>query len=232
MGKRILVVEDEADLAYLITRNLEVEGYRVERVRDGVAAIDAVHRRAPDLMLLDLMLPRRSGLDVLRDIREAGVDVPVIILTARSAVSDRVLGLKLGADDYLTKPFEFAELFARITAVMRRVEGDDMPATLDIGDLHVDFVRLEAHRAGRDAGLSTREFRLLRALARYRGRALSRQRLLREAWGDDDVVTQRTVDTHVKNLRKKIEPDPSHPIYVRTLHGEGYMLVDDPVRER
>ncbi len=226
MGMRVLVVEDERDLTYLITRNLEVEGHAVTSAADGDEACDMLRERSFDLVILDLMLPKRSGLDVLRDLRRTDTLLPVIIVTARSAVSDRVLGLKLGADDYITKPFEFAELFARIDALMRRTKGDDDPTSLDLGDLHVDFTHFTAERAGQDIGLSTREFRILRAFAKFRGEPLSRERLLREAWGGDDAVTTRTVDTHVKNLRKKIEPNPAQPIHIRTLHREGYILVE------
>ena len=228
MSPRILVVEDERDLAYLISRNLEVEGYAVRLVHDGRAASDELRRNRYDLVILDLMLPVRSGLDVLHDLRRTQSPPPVIILTARSGVSDRVQGLKAGADDYLTKPFEMVELVARIEAVLRRThEEEELPQSLDLDDLHVDFVRLEASCGSEPVALSSREFRVLRVFAQHRGQPLSRETLLKAAWDADEAVTPRTVDAHVKNLRKKIEPDPSHPTYIRTLHREGYILIDD-----
>ena len=229
MSPRILVVEDERDLAFLILRNLEVEGYTVRCAHDGDSAGDELSRNQYELLILDLMLPKRSGLDVLGELRRKRVQLPVIILTARSGVPDRVKGLKAGADDYLTKPFEMAELLARVEAVLRRTREDQPPpVTLDLGGLHLDFTRLIAARDGEPIAFSSREFRVLRAFAQHRGRPLSREDLLRSAWGEDEAVTPRTVDAHVKNLRKKIEPDPSHPTYIRTLHREGYILVDEP----
>lgn len=233
MSTRILVVEDEADLAYLVRRNLEVEGYAVDVAPDGLKAVAAFRQTAPDLVVLDLMLPGRSGLDVLRDVRKLSRGVPVIILTARSGVSDRVLGLKLGADDYVTKPFEMVELLARIEAVLRRTGEGDQPARLDLGDLSVDFETFSATRGGKPLALSTREYRVLRVFAQHAGRPLTREELLRWAWGADELVEPRTVDVHIKNLRRKIEPDPAHPVYLRTLHREGYILVTKaPPEER
>lgn len=227
MSHNILLVEDDADLSFLIQRNLELEGYHITPALDGQAATDELHRHLPDLVVLDLMLPHRSGLDVLRDLRRQSKDVPVIILTARSGVSDRVLGLKLGADDYVTKPFEMIELLARVEAVLRRTAPDDQPTALTLGDLHINFEHLEARRAGKVVSLSTREFRILQAFAANPGKALSREELMRQAWGENEAVAARTVDAHIKNLRKKVEPDPSQPAFIRTLHREGYMLVED-----
>ncbi len=227
MSARVLVVEDDNDLTYLITRNLEVEGYEVACAADGVEALEAFRRTNPDLVVLDLMLPRRSGLEVLRDIRREREQVPVIILTARSGVSDRVLGLKLGADDYVTKPFEMVELLARIEAVLRRTVDAEEVARLVLDDILIDFERLTAERGGEPLALSSREFKLIRALAEHRGRPLSREALLKAAWNDDEIVEPRTVDAHIKNLRKKIEPDPANPTWLRTVHREGYMLVQD-----
>ncbi len=229
MSPRILVVEDERDLAYLIQRNLEVEGYTVRCAADGESAGNELRRNRYDLVILDLMLPKRSGLDVLRDLRRTRKRLPVIILTARSDLSDRVKGLKSGADDYLTKPFEMAELLARVEAVLRRTrEEEKLPEALDLGDLHIDFVRFEAFRGDTEVSLSAREYRVMRAFAHHRGMPLTREDLLRAAWDEDEAVTPRTVDAHVKNLRKKIEPDPTHPTYLRTLHREGYILIDEP----
>jgi len=224
----ILVVEDDADLAYLVSRNLEVEGYTVRTASDGEAAVRAIRDHMPDLVVLDLMLPKRSGIEVLRDLRRMSHRVPVIILTARAGVSDRVLGLKLGADDYVTKPFEMAELLARVEAVLRRWSEEQAPQELILGNLHIDFTRFSAKRGQHPVTLSTREFKILRALSQHRGEPLSREELLRLAWGEDEAVAPRTVDAHIKNLRKKIEPDPTDPTYVRTLYREGYILVVEP----
>lgn len=227
MTRTILVVEDETDLAYLLQRNLEAEGYDVSVASDGDAAIRLAQSAPPDLVLLDLMLPKRSGIDVLRVIRAAQPQLPVIILTARTAVAERVQGLKLGADDYIGKPFEMTELLARIQAVLRRSadQHSDAIESITLGGLYVDFLRLTAVRNATEVALSSREFKVLRALAQRRGQTVSRNELLAEAWAKDEAVTERTVDAHIKNLRKKIEPDPANPTFLRTVQREGYVLV-------
>lgn len=225
MTRQILIVEDEPNLAFLIAQNLEVEGFSITKAPDGEAAIDAVLAHSFDLIILDLMLPKRSGLDVLREVRRVRPKLPVIILTARTSVTDRVQGLKLGADDYMSKPFEMAELLARVQAVLRRTQDAPLPDDLTLGDLRVDFARMTAVRNGQDVALSSREFRVLRALAQHRGQVITREELLRAAWSADEAVTERTVDAHIKNLRKKIEQDPANPVFLRTIHREGYVLV-------
>lgn len=225
MNRTLLIVEDEPNLAFLLRWNLEVEGFAVVTASDGDAAVSAVRDQPLDLIILDLMLPRRSGLDVLREVRRRRPKLPVIILTARTGLDDRVQGLKLGADDYISKPFEMAELLARVQAVLRRTALAPGPNEIDLGDLHVDFVRMTARRKNRDLALSSREFRVLRALARRRGEVVTRDELLRAAWSADEAVTERTVDAHIKNLRKKIEADPANPVFLRTVHREGYMLI-------
>ncbi len=225
MTRQILIVEDEPNLAFLIAQNLEVEGFSITKAPDGEAAIDAVLAHSFDLIILDLMLPKRSGLDVLREVRRVRPKLPVIILTARTSVTDRVQGLKLGADDYMSKPFEMAELLARVQAVLRRTQDAPLPDDLSLGDLRVDFARMTAVRNGQDVALSSREFRVLRALAQHRGQVITREELLRAAWSADEAVTERTVDAHIKNLRKKIEQDPANPVFLRTIHREGYVLV-------
>lgn len=225
MTRQILIVEDEPNLAFLIAQNLEVEGFTITKAPDGEAAIDAVLAHSFDLIILDLMLPKRSGLDVLREVRRVRPKLPVIILTARTSVTDRVQGLKLGADDYMSKPFEMAELLARVQAVLRRTQDAPLPDDLSLGDLRVDFARMTAARNGQDVALSSREFRVLRALAQHRGQVITREELLRAAWSADEAVTERTVDAHIKNLRKKIEQDPANPVFLRTIHREGYVLV-------
>lgn len=225
MTRQILIVEDEPNLAFLIAQNLEVEGFSITKAPDGEAAIDVVLAHSFDLIILDLMLPKRSGLDVLREVRRVRPKLPVIILTARTSVTDRVQGLKLGADDYMSKPFEMAELLARVQAVLRRTQDEPLPDDLTLGDLRVDFARMTAIRNGQDVALSSREFRVLRALAQHRGQVITREELLRAAWSADEAVTERTVDAHIKNLRKKIEHDPANPVFLRTIHREGYVLV-------
>lgn len=225
MTQHILIVEDEPDLAFLLRRNLEAEGFTITHAADGELAIQTISRTAFDLIILDLMLPKRGGLDVLQETRRVRPELPVIVLTARSGVQDRVRGLKLGADDYVTKPFDMTELIARVQAVLRRTQEETPAPSIRLGDLEIDFSRMQATRRGVDAGLSSREFQVLRALAERRGEVVRRDELLRAAWGPDEAVTERTIDAHIKNLRKKIELDPKNPVYLRTVQREGYLLV-------
>jgi two-component system alkaline phosphatase synthesis response regulator PhoP len=222
VSRRILVVEDEAALRLALSDRLRSEGYEVEVAADGVAGWERARRGGFDLVLLDVMLPGKGGFDVLRDLRREGVDTPVLVLTARGEVLDRVLGLKLGADDYLVKPFETAELLARIEALLRRAQPDTEAGTFAFGDVRVDFRRVEVTRAGQSVELSALEFRLLRYFVEHRGEVLSRDRLLDEVWGYSAEVYSRTVDQHVATLRRKIEADPRRPRHVVTVHGLGY----------
>jgi DNA-binding response OmpR family regulator len=219
--KRILVVEDEPGIALGLEEDLTLEGYGVEVVADGDTAVLRAREGRFDLILLDVMLPRKDGFQVCRELRRSGVNTPLILLTARAQEAEKVLGLQLGADDYVTKPFSPLELRARIEAVLRRASGVAAPDTYTFGDVGVDFARCEVRRGGKAVEITPVEFKLLAAFIRHRGRVLSRQQLMDQVW-TDTVCGDRVVDTHVSNLRKKIEPDPSEPRYVMSIRGMGY----------
>lgn len=221
MSKRILVVEDERGIAMALEDDLRGEGYGVTVAPDGDAAIRAASDEPFDLILLDVMLPKKDGFTVCRELRASGDRAPIIMLTARTAEPDKILGLESGADDYVTKPYSPAELRARIKAALRRTS-DDAVEVFRFGDVEVDFSRRELRRAGSPVPLTPLEFRLLETFVRQRGRALGRQRLIDEAWGRDTFVTARVVDNQVTNLRKKIEPEPSNPTFLLSVRGYGY----------
>jgi DNA-binding response OmpR family regulator len=218
---RILVVEDETPLALGLEDDLKLEGYEVEVVGDGETASRLAREQSFDLIILDVMLPRKDGFEVCRELRRAGLRTPVILLTAKTQESDKVLGLELGADDYVTKPFSPRELRARVKAALRRAAGE-MPEIYRVGDLEVDFTRCELRRAGKAVEMTPIEFKLLAAFIRDRGHTLSRDTLLDGVWGRGTFVTDRVVDTHITNLRKKIEPKPSEPRYLVSVRGMGY----------
>ncbi len=218
---RILVVEDEPSLALGLEDDLKLEGYEVEVARDGETASRRAREQSFDLIILDVMLPRKDGFEVCRELRRAGLRTPVILLTAKTQESDKVLGLELGADDYVTKPFSPRELRARVKAVLRRAAGE-MPEIYRFGEVEVDFTRCELRRAGKAVEMTPIEFKLLAALIRHRGHTLSRDKLLDEVWGHETFVTDRVVDTHITNLRKKIEPQPSEPRFLVSVRGMGY----------
>ena len=223
MSHRILLVEDDAGLRLVVAHRLASEGYRVETAPDGEEGLRRATGERFDLVVLDVMLPGRSGFDVCRTMRLGGVETSVIMLTALGEVSDRVSGLKLGADDYLTKPFEMAELLARLEARLRRDGGrPEAPAAYRFGSVEVDFRRTEVRRDGRRVELSAKEFRLLRYLVSRRDETLSRNALLDEVWGYDANPATRTVDVHVAWLRRKLEEDPHRPQHILTVHGLGY----------
>jgi two-component system alkaline phosphatase synthesis response regulator PhoP len=226
-SRRILLAEDEPSLVLTLTDRLISEGYRVETASDGEEAVTQGEAGAFDLILLDVMLPRKNGFDVCRDLRQRGVDVPILMLTARTQVVDRVVGLKLGADDYLTKPFEMIELLARIEALLRRGRTPlATPAeTYAFGAVQVDFRRAEVRKDGQLLSLSALELRLLRHFIENRGLVLSREELLDRVWGYDATAVTRTVDVHVASLRQKIEPNPSRPQHIVTVHRLGYKFV-------
>jgi two-component system alkaline phosphatase synthesis response regulator PhoP len=226
-ARRILLVEDEPSLVLTLTDRLVSEGYRVETASDGEEALARAEAGAFDLILLDVMLPRKNGFDVCRDLRQRGVDVPVLMLTARTQVVDRVVGLKLGADDYLTKPFEMIELLARIEALLRRGRTPLATPTeaYAFGRVQVDFRRAEVRRDEQLLSLSALELRLLRHFIENRGLVLSREELLDRVWGYDATAVTRTVDVHVASLRQKIEPNPSRPQHIVTVHRLGYKFV-------
>jgi two-component system alkaline phosphatase synthesis response regulator PhoP len=222
-NKRILLVEDENGLVLTLTDRLSREGYDVESAMDGESGLERAAGEAFDLVLLDLMLPRMSGFDVCRELRRRGIETPVIMLTARGQIADKVAGLKLGADDYVTKPFDMAELLARIEANLRRTPAAPHPAEgYAFGDVRVDFRKAEAIREGQPIELSAREFQLLRYFVEHRGATVTREELLNDVWGYHAMPSTRTVDVHVAWLRQKIEPNPRHPQFILTVHGTGY----------
>jgi DNA-binding response OmpR family regulator len=236
MPARILVAEDDRKQAELIRRYLEREGHLTIVVHDGRAAIDEARRRSPDLVVLDVMMPKVDGLDVCRVLRagqsghgDADRDVPIIMLTARSTEDDLLLGLDLGADDYRTKPYNPRELVARVRTVLRRTRARSEDQVYRVGGLEIDPVRHEVLVEGHLVEVTPAEFKILACLAAAPGRAFSRQQLLEHAFGFDHYVFDRTIDVHVMNLRKKIEPAPATPSYLRTVYGVGYKLADKVV---
>lgn len=222
----ILLVDDEPSILQLSQMYLAREGYRIESVRDGEAALDAVERLHPALVVLDVMLPKLDGFEVCRRLRASRNDAAILMLTARDEDIDKILGLELGADDYLTKPFNPRELAARVKAILRRGERRDSEETkpIRIGDLTIDPARREARLDSRTLNLRTQEFDLLLALAEHRGRVLSRERILQKAWGFDFYGQTRTVDVHVAHLRKKLE---GSSVKIETVTGVGYKLAAD-----
>ncbi len=221
--RRILVVEDEVSLILTLGDRLRSEGYEVEAVEDGIEGWERARTGDFDLILLDVALPGRSGLDVCRDLRQEGVGTPILMLTARTQLTDKVVGLKIGADDYLTKPFDMIELLARVEALLRRT-GRPLggPTSYAFGDIRIDTRSAEVKRGGETVEISSLEFKLLAYMVEKRGAVLSRDELLDKVWGYDATPTTRTVDVHVASLRQKIEPTPSHPRYILTVHGMGY----------
>ena len=228
--KTILVVDDEPKIAALARDYLEHAGYAVTVATDGRAALDAIHRARPDLVVLDLGLPELDGLDVTREIRREST-LPIVMLTARDDELDKLLGLELGADDYLTKPFSPRELVARVRAVLRRVDAATAaPAEREIvraGDVTLDLPRMRVDAAGRPIDLTPTEFLLLAALAAQPGRIFTRSQLLDAVHGVAFESYERAIDTHIKNIRRKLEPDPRTPRYVLTVYGIGYRFADD-----
>jgi DNA-binding response OmpR family regulator len=225
----ILVVEDDPAILRGVSDNLRFEGHDVDTAADGYAALKRMRQSpVPDLVVLDIMLPGINGLDLVRRARAEGVVTPIVMLTARGEESERVLGLDVGADDYITKPFSVQELLARIRALLRRASA--LRGELDrisAGALHVDFLRYEAVANGASVALTRKEFALLRVLAGRCGEVVRRDALLEQVWGYDSEVTSRTVDNHVASLRAKIERDPRHPEHLLTVHGVGYRWVSE-----
>jgi two-component system, OmpR family, alkaline phosphatase synthesis response regulator PhoP len=219
--KVVLVAEDEAAMVRLLRDNLTYEGYEVLVAMDGEAAVESAMRSRPDLILLDIMLPKLDGLSVCRQLRERHLDTPIIMLTARNLEQDKVTGLKIGADDYMTKPFSISELLARTEATLRR--SDRKPGnTFAFGAVSLDFGNFTATKRGVEIELSPREFDLLRYLVENRGRVISRTEMLARVWHLGDGLHTRTVDTHILNLRQKVEDTPSSPTYIQTVHRIGY----------
>lgn len=222
---RILIVDDEPEMVRGLEDNLRFEGYQTLAAANGRDGLQLALTETPDLILLDVMMPELSGWDVLRTLRQKGLDIPVIMLTARGEEVDRVLGLELGGDDYVTKPFSLRELLARVRAVLRRPGPRQKFEEVAFGDVRVHLRSRQAFRAGREVRLTRKEFELLRYLLEHRGEVLIRDRLLDEVWGYERFPTTRTVDTHILRLRQKFEPDPEHPRYILTVHGQGYRFV-------
>jgi two-component system alkaline phosphatase synthesis response regulator PhoP len=220
---RILVVEDEPGIALGLEDDLKLEGYDVEVLADGAVASRRAREGAFDLILLDVMLPGKDGFDICRELRRAGMRVPILMLTAKTQEAEKVMGLELGADDYVTKPFGTRELRARIKALLRRAGGHEAEMErYRFGDVEVDFRRGELRRRGVPVELTPIEFKLLSLFVRSDGRVMSRDQLLSGAWGPDTFASDRIVDNHIANLRRKIEPDPADPRYLRNVRGMGY----------
>ena len=223
-GKKVLVVDDDVKTVELVRLYLDRDGYQVLTAYDGIEALRLARESRPDLIVLDLMLPDIDGLEVCRILRHES-DVPIIMLTARTTDQDKLTGLDLGADDYVTKPFSPKELAARVRAVLRRLPGERGPEEIKSGELSMDFTKHEAWLAGRPLNLTSIEFKLLGILAKEPGRVFSRASLIEEALGYDFEGFDRTIDVHILNLRRKLEPDPSHPKYIKTIYGVGYKFV-------
>ncbi|MCK5375495.1 MAG: response regulator transcription factor [Acidobacteria bacterium] len=224
---RVLVVEDDEAMAVALRDGFVYEGYEVVVARDGEDGLRLAREDSPDLMILDVMLPKMTGLEICKVLRGEGSELPIIMLTARGQEIDKVLGLKLGADDYVTKPFSFMELMARVEAVLRRAQpgGISHRPVHEFGDLTVDLDRHDATKGGEPIELTPREFRLLGYLLEHQGEVVTREQLLDAVWGYDTIPFTRTVDTHIAKLRKKIEDDPSDPQHIITVHRLGYKFV-------
>jgi len=226
--KRILIIEDDRAILRGLKDNLEYDKYEVLTATDGEQGYCLIQEKKPDLIILDLMLPKMSGYELCRKVREEGLTTPILMLTARGEEVDRVLGLDLGADDYVTKPFSVPELLARVRAILRRVQQSKkgpLPNELRFGKVFIDFKRFEARRAGKVLNMSRKEFGILRLLAARVGEVVTRDELLDEVWGYEQYPTTRTVDNHIALLRSKVEENPSKPRHLLTVHGVGYKLV-------
>jgi len=224
---KVLVVEDNANLAFGLTRSLESEGYEVEAAEDGIRGFDLARTTNPDLVVLDLMLPGMDGYTILKKLRAEGQDVPVLILTARGEEADKVFGFRLGADDYVTKPFSLSELLARVQAILRRAKSGDRrdgEAVEEFGDVSINTLARSVKKSDNEIALTPKEFDLLLALIRRRGAVASRLELLKEVWGHQAEVMTRTVDIHIAELRRKLEDDASTPRHILTVWKAGYRL--------
>jgi len=221
---KILLVEDEAGLILTLTDRLMAEGFDVKSAMDGESGLNLALSETFDLLILDVMLPKKNGYDICRDLRQKSINTPILMLTAKGEILDKVLGLKLGADDYLTKPFEVIELLARIEALLRRSSNINQtsPDSFQFGDVSIDFKRAEVTKNNQTIELSAMEFKLLQFLIENRGEVHSRDKLLDEVWGYDAMPSTRTVDVHVAWLRQKLEDNAKHPQFIQTVHGFGY----------
>ena len=225
--KRVLIIEDDRDIVELVRYNLASEGFEITALSDGSAGLAAVKKGAPDLVILDLMLPKLPGLEICKEIRRdpALNRLPILMLTARGEEADRVIGLEMGADDYVTKPFSPRELAARVKALLRRTEpAGELERPIEVGRLSIDPSSYRVMRAGKPLTLSTLEFRLIYSLAARPNRVFTRDQLLDAVWGTDRFVTPRSVDVYIRRLREKIETDPENPVHLKTVRGAGYLF--------
>jgi two-component system alkaline phosphatase synthesis response regulator PhoP len=225
---KVLLVEDEEGLIITLSDRLQSEGFDVSVARDGEEGFNIASAKPFDLIILDVMLPKKNGFDICRDLRNLGIETPILMLTAKGEIIDKVLGLKLGADDYLTKPFEIIELLARIEALLRRSQSTNKNtshSTFEFGDILIDFSRAEVIKEENKIELSAMEFKLLHFLVDNQGNVHTRDELLDAVWGYDAMPTTRTVDVHIAWLRQKLETNPKHPQYIQTVHGMGYKFV-------
>jgi two-component system alkaline phosphatase synthesis response regulator PhoP len=225
--KRILIIEDEPDLVKGLKLNLSDEGFDVDWAVNGAEGLRKAIEEAPDLIILDIMLPEMDGLEVCRNLRQKNIDTPIIMLTAKGGEIDKVVGLELGADDYMTKPFSIRELLARIKARLRHSEreGRPVPEIYSFGDVEIDFVGFKIKRRGKEIELTSLEMDILRYFINHRGEVVARNDLLDKIWGYESYPTTRTIDNHILKLRKKIEEDPSHPRYILSVYGGGYRFI-------
>ncbi|MCB9058854.1 MAG: response regulator transcription factor [Calditrichae bacterium] len=224
---KVLIVEDEQRMREGLKDNLEFEGYDVELAEDGKAGLDKIKETAYDLILLDVMMPKMSGFDVCKQVRSAGIAYPIVMLTAKGEEIDKVLGLELGADDYITKPFSLRELLARIKAILRRSQTASLAnGELRIGKLNINFSTYDAFEEGKPVAMTHREFEVLKYLWQHRNETVSRDQLLVDIWGMDDSITSRTVDNFILHLRQKMEFNAAHPRHILTVHGMGYKFIE------
>jgi DNA-binding response OmpR family regulator len=223
---KILIIEDQKDMVTGLAFNLEAQGHEVQAAFDGETGLAQAEQEKPDLIVLDIMLPKKDGFEVCRELRRKGRAVPILMLTARREEADKVRGLEIGADDYLTKPFGLSEFLARVKALLRRIPGQD--ARLErcrFGTVEIDFSSYRATKDGAPVNLTQREFEMMRLLAANRDKVISRNRFLNEIWGYERFPTTRTVDVHIAALRQKLEPDPDNPQFILTVHGLGYKFI-------
>ncbi len=227
MEEKILIIEDEEDLVKGLKLNLADEGYKVDWASNGEEGLRKAMEETPDLIILDIMLPKKNGLDVCRELRQKHVTIPIIMLTAKGEEIDKVVGLEIGADDYMTKPFSIRELLARIKAHLRREkrEAKTIPEVYCFGDVEIDFTHFRVKHEDKQVDLTSLEVEILKYFIAHQGEVISREVLLDKIWGYDKYPTTRTIDNHILKLRKKIEGDPSHPKYILSIYGEGYRFM-------
>jgi len=227
MKEKILIIEDEEELVKGLKLNLVFEGYDVIWALDGEDGLNKAMKEAPDMILLDIMLPKKDGLDVCRELRQRNVSIPIIMLTAKSAEVDKVVGLEIGADDYITKPFSVRELMARVKAHLRRGKNEEkgVPSVYRFNDVEIDFIHFKVKRSGKEFDLTSLEVEILKYFVAHRGEVVSREALLDKIWGYETYPSTRTIDNHILKLRKKLEEDPAQAKYIFSVYGEGYRFM-------